>query len=204
MESALTYRALGISAHRVLSYLRREHLQHGGKENGKLAAPYRALEDWGVTANDVRGGLEELYVTGFVQLTFRGPRVASGVDPSRYALTWLPTEMWTPTPVPATNKWQRIAASLFTDGVNDVASTRAWLRENTAHARRGSQAKQKRAVPTQLNPASARYYLYLRGVAGGIPILSAILVQGISENLTERGRGELFEREVSHSEPWGG
>lgn len=68
-----------------------EHASHAGRENGNFAATYQQLKTWGVTAADVRKGLAELYATSFVQQTRQGLRQAGGGEPSRYALTWLPT-----------------------------------------------------------------------------------------------------------------
>jgi hypothetical protein len=37
------WRCLGINDRRVIDFLMREHMRHGGKENGKLKAPQHQL-----------------------------------------------------------------------------------------------------------------------------------------------------------------
>jgi hypothetical protein len=40
------WRSAGINARRFVDFLLLEHMAHGGKENGKLKAPYRQLEQF--------------------------------------------------------------------------------------------------------------------------------------------------------------
>lgn len=144
MFGSITYRALGIHARRILDFLLYEHATHRGYENGRLAAPYRQLEKWGVTAADVRKGLEELYATGFVRLTHQGLRQDGGGEPSRYALTWLPTLVGSPNEGPATHDWLAVISRLGPKGVGTVSAARQWLKAETAAARRGTVAKARR------------------------------------------------------------
>ncbi|WP_372783483.1 hypothetical protein [Phenylobacterium sp.] len=137
---AITFKALGINARRILDFLMYEHLQHAGRENGNLAASYRQLEAWGVTAADVRKGLAELTATGFVRVTSRGMRQAGGGEPSRYALTWLPTRSGSSDEAPPTQDWDDIIKGLEKLGVGNVIAARKWLKaEVAAHVRKKSQ-----------------------------------------------------------------
>ena len=135
MLDTLTFRALGIHARRVLDFLEREHMAHAGQENGRLAATYRQLATWGVTRDDVRTGFAELVATGFVRLTYQGARVAGGGEPSRYALTWLPTRGEGSCIDAATHDWRRIAAGLLRSGMTSVVEARAWLKAETGGRR---------------------------------------------------------------------
>lgn len=148
MLGSLTYRALGISARRILDFLLFEHAAHGGKENGNLGATYRQLEAWGVTAADVRKGFAELYAAGFVELTRQGARQAGGGEPSRYALSWLPTFHGSAEAAPPTHMWSRITTRLQREGRYNLQGVRAWMREQTAdHKRREVVARKSKLTP---------------------------------------------------------
>ena len=150
MFGSITFRALGIHARRILDFLLAEHASHGGKENGNLAATYRQLEAWGVTAADVRKGLAELYATGFVQLTHQGPRQASGGDPSRYALTWLPTFAGSSQEAKPSHDWAVVIRAIGKDRVGSVAAARRWLKAEVEGVGRGSDARRKRVATPHL------------------------------------------------------
>jgi hypothetical protein len=145
MLASITYRALGIHALRILDFLMAEHAGHGGRENGNLAAPYRQLEAWGVTSSDVRKGFEELFATGFVRVTRQGLRQAGGGEPSRYALTWLPTLAAGPNEGAPTHDWQAVIRRLQTKGIGSVAAARRWLRDEV----RPKQRAVRRVRPLQ-------------------------------------------------------
>jgi hypothetical protein len=74
---------LSAAACRVLVFLMRELLRHGGKNNGQLKAPHRQLVEFGISASLVSSAIEELEVAGLVRCTRKG-RAAS-----LFALTWL-------------------------------------------------------------------------------------------------------------------
>jgi hypothetical protein len=143
MLGSITFRALGIHARRILDFLLHEHTSHRGRENGNLAAPYEHLETWGVTSADVRKGFAELRVCGFVELTKQGSRVAGGGEPSRYALTWLPTLAGTPSRQPPTHAWRAVLESLAKQKIGNVIEARQWLRNEVAAFSRGRKEKRK-------------------------------------------------------------
>lgn len=149
MLGSITFRALGINARRILDLLMHEHMAHGGQENGNLAATYRQLEAWGVTAADARKGLAELYATGFVRLTVQGLRQAGGGEPSRYALTWLPTGAASAQPQPPTHDWLAVIRHLNKAGVGNVAAARRWLKSEVKQF-----ARRKRAPTPHLQVVS--------------------------------------------------
>ena len=150
MMGSLTFRALGIHARRVLDFLQAEHMAHGGMENGRLGASHRQLALWGVTPDDIRKGLEELLATGFVRRTEHGMRQAGGGDPSRFALTWLPTAMWTPNPEPPTHEWLKVSAYVMSRGCADVAGVKAWLKREVTPSKRGTAAGRKQPATPHL------------------------------------------------------
>lgn len=149
MLGSFTYRALGIHARRILDFLMHEHASHAGRENGNLGATYEQLEAWGVTAADVRKGFAELYATGFVVQTQQGYRRAGGGEPSRYALTWLPTLVGTPSEQAPSHGWVRVIERLCEGETATIADTRRWLGNEVGDTKRGVR-KQKLASHLQV------------------------------------------------------
>lgn len=123
-----TWAALSITARRILDALMSEQMSHAGRENGNLAVTYRQLEALGVTKADIPKGLLELQICGFVRLTHQGLRVAGGGEPSRYALTWLPTMKGTPQAELATDDWRGVLVRLNREGIVSIRGVRRWLR----------------------------------------------------------------------------
>ncbi|WP_293682793.1 hypothetical protein [uncultured Phenylobacterium sp.] len=144
MLGAITFRALGISARRILDALLYEHMSNGGAENGNLGGTYEQLELWGVTAADVRKGYAELYATGFVRQTVQGYFAIGGQVQSRYALTWLPTGFGRAA-IPPKHEWLDVIGRLQKQGVGNVRAAKQWLRAEVADHGRG-----KRKVAAQV------------------------------------------------------
>ena len=46
--TSLAWRSLSLNARRFVEFLMIEHMRHGGKANGKLLAPRRQLEQFGI------------------------------------------------------------------------------------------------------------------------------------------------------------
>jgi hypothetical protein len=60
------WRALGINARRLIDFLLIEHMRHGAKENGRLLAPRRQLEAFGIGEHFVSRAIEEAERLGLV------------------------------------------------------------------------------------------------------------------------------------------
>ena len=91
------WRRLSINAWRLLNFLMIEHMKHGGKGNGRILAPRRQLEMFGIGAHHVSGAIEECERAGLVDCV-RGV----GRHPNVYSLTWLPLVGG----APASNRWR--------------------------------------------------------------------------------------------------
>ena len=65
---------LSAAAWRVLVFLMRELLRHGGKGNGQLKAPHRQLVAFGVSASLVSSAIKELEAAGLVRCRRQGRR----------------------------------------------------------------------------------------------------------------------------------
>lgn len=157
MLGSRTFQALPLNARRILDFLIYENVSHAGTENGRLGATYAQLNAWGCTNDDIRRGLEALYVTGFVDLTYQGHQIASGGEFSRYGLTWLPTVSEAPgAPMnPPTHRWLKVIERLSAERVTDARATRAWIKLKTEHLGRGwmKREEEKRTSTPQMRAA---------------------------------------------------
>jgi hypothetical protein len=79
------WRSFSINTRRFIDFLMIEHMRHGGKANGKLLAPRRQLEEFGIGARYISAAIEEALCSGFVNC-----RPGGGRQPNLYSLTWLP------------------------------------------------------------------------------------------------------------------
>ena len=91
------WRSLGINAHRLISFLMREHMRHGGKDNGRLKAPREQLRAFGLGRKYMSEVIAHTEKLGLIECHRNGLRAAS-----TYALTWLPLHDGTP----ATDRWR--------------------------------------------------------------------------------------------------
>jgi hypothetical protein len=89
--SSDAWRSLGINGRRVIDFLMCEHMGKAGRGNGKLKAPYRQLEDFGINARFAGDAIREAENLGLVDCNRAGLRAAS-----TYTLTWLPSHDGTP------------------------------------------------------------------------------------------------------------
>lgn len=78
---------LSSNAYQVLMFLCREHLSHGGQENGNLIATYEQLHALGIRRSSIRPAFSALEECGLVQRTDSGAMR----ELARYEVTFLPT-----------------------------------------------------------------------------------------------------------------
>ena len=84
-------------------------MNHGGQENGKLVAPYRQLETFGIGARHIAPAIREAEQLGLVQVRRGARKGVAMVETSFYRLTYLPTverEGIYSVPVPPTDEWR--------------------------------------------------------------------------------------------------
>ncbi|WOH78253.1 hypothetical protein RX327_20000 [Bradyrhizobium sp. BEA-2-5] len=83
------YRALSLSARRVLDRLEIELADHGGTDNGNLPCTYQDFVDYGIHREAIYPAIRETVALGFVEVTQQG--VAGGPDyrkPTKFRLTY--------------------------------------------------------------------------------------------------------------------
>lgn len=88
---------LSLNATRLVNFLMREHLAHGGRANGHLMAPHRQLVEFGMHPGAVAGAIKWASYLGIIDVV-RG----KGKAPNRFTLTWLPLADGTE----ASNRWR--------------------------------------------------------------------------------------------------
>ncbi|MEL7030177.1 MAG: hypothetical protein AAGL49_13455 [Pseudomonadota bacterium] len=77
-----------INTRKLIDFLQIEHHAHGGVANGELLAPYRQLEEYGLTHDAIRPAIEEAVYLGLLRFR-QGGRYAGSHHPNLYRLTWL-------------------------------------------------------------------------------------------------------------------
>lgn len=107
MLSSPAFRALSPKAVSILMRAALEHIAHGGAENGALVLTYEdARRDCNITnRNAISQAFRELDAVGFLKAEVRGGRSFGDIRrPSRFRLTWLPSQR--PGLAPPTNEWK--------------------------------------------------------------------------------------------------
>jgi hypothetical protein len=104
MLESPAWRALSLSAHRVLSRIEIEHMHHGGKENGHLPVTFDHFEEYGIHRHAIAPAMRELEALGFIEITEHGiAGTAEHRAPNKFRLTYIGEGRATPT-----DEWRRI------------------------------------------------------------------------------------------------
>lgn len=90
------WRSASINVRRLLDFLMREHMRHGGAENGKLKAPQAQLRVYGIGARYIAQAIDDAITLGLVECRYADGQTR-GVErcdkqervPLIYTLTWL-------------------------------------------------------------------------------------------------------------------
>ncbi len=72
MLESPAYRALSLSAHRVLARLEIELAHHGGNDNGALPCTYDDFVHFGIDRDSIAPAIRECETLGFIEITERG------------------------------------------------------------------------------------------------------------------------------------
>jgi hypothetical protein len=104
MQNSPAYRALSLSAHRVLDRLEIELGSHAGTENGKLPCTFDHFAEYGIHRQAIAPAIRETVLLGFVEITEHGRAGnAEYRTPNKFRLTYRNTDKDEPT-----NEWRRI------------------------------------------------------------------------------------------------
>ena len=98
------WRALSLSARRILDRIEIELADHGGTDNGKLPVTYEDFVRYGIERHAIRPAIREVIALGFVEITEAGRAGNSEWrKPNLFRLTFRNTK-YAPT-----NEWQKIS-----------------------------------------------------------------------------------------------
>lgn len=113
--------AMSINALRLISFLLIEHMNHAGRENGRLLATYDQLQIYGLTRSEILSAIQEVEFLGLARVEY-GARGRA----TRFTLTFLPDH----DDNRPTDDWKRLTAGQIN----------AWCQKRTAaRARRRKQ-----------------------------------------------------------------
>jgi hypothetical protein len=104
MLESPAYRALSLSARRVLERIEIELAQHGGKDNGSLPVTYDDFEHYGIRRDCIAPAIRELVALKFIEIT--KPGRAGNAEfraPNLFRLTYRHTKRDEPS-----HDWRRI------------------------------------------------------------------------------------------------
>lgn len=106
MLESPAYRALSLSAHRVLDRLEIELAHHGGHDNGALPVTFVDFQNYGIDRHAIAPAIRETVALGFVEITEQGRAGnAEFRAPNKFKITYKPTDKTEPT-----NDWRKIQA----------------------------------------------------------------------------------------------
>ena len=83
------WRNRSIHCRRLIDFLEREHLQHGGNDNGSLIATYSQLEVEGISRKSIHGAIQEAERRGLIAIERGGRKGAVMNELNRFRLTYL-------------------------------------------------------------------------------------------------------------------
>jgi hypothetical protein len=107
MLESPAYRALSLSAHRVISRIEIELAHHGGNDNGRLPVTFDDFIGYGIHHNAVAPAIREAEALGFIRVTERGRGGNSEHrQPNKFFLTFAHSRESRQSP--PTHDWRRI------------------------------------------------------------------------------------------------
>lgn len=117
MLESPAYRALSLSAHRVLARLEIEVARHGGNDNGALPCTFDDFAAYGVSRRLIAPAIREVVALGFVAITERGRAGnAEWRRPNIYRLTYRHTTTTEPT-----DDWRKIETAEAAEALAEKA-----------------------------------------------------------------------------------
>jgi hypothetical protein len=176
MMGSPAYRALSLSAHRVITRIRVELANHAGKDNGKLPVTFLDFEKYGVHRHAIAPAIREAEALGWIHVTQYG-RAGTGDyrAPNMFALTHM-----TVNEMKATNNWDKIEtmveAQIIAKAARKTPNTSAGKRTSTSAGKRTSKGKSPHPKTALQDPAeTAPLSIYREGTdRSSEPALSSL------------------------------
>ena len=151
MQESPAYRALSLSARKVLDRLEIEFERHGRKaeENGALPCTYDHLVEYGVNRNMIAPAIRELIALGFVQITRKG---SAGNAEYREVTLFLLTYRPFGSAKYVANGWRRISTLDEAEAISAAARCQSADARASEFGRKGGLASQaKKQNPSHGN-----------------------------------------------------
>lgn len=93
MLESYAYRALSLSARRILDRIEIELCHHGGNDNGKLPVTFQNLVDYGIDRTCIFPAIQECIALGFLVVTEQGfAGIGEHRSPNKFRLTYRPAD----------------------------------------------------------------------------------------------------------------
>ena len=104
MLDTAAFRALSLSAHRILARVEIEHGAHGGMDNGSLPVTFHDFETFGIDRHAIGPAIRKCVALGFLQITEQG-RSGNGDfrKANKFRITYLQRRG-----IRASNEWEAI------------------------------------------------------------------------------------------------
>jgi hypothetical protein len=149
MVESQALRVLSRAAILLMHRLEKEHMDHGGAENGRLIVTHRQFEGWGVHRDSVGSAIRETTALGFVEVTGHGHASVGGHgEANRFRLTYVNDKYG----VPPTDEWQRITSLSDAKRIAKEARAEKDQRACELGARGGKATRQKKNSATVSAP----------------------------------------------------
>jgi hypothetical protein len=184
MLESPAYRALSLSAHKVLARLEVELAHHGGekgRQNGRLIVTYSNFEDYGMDRHSIGPAISEVVALGFVEVTEAG---CAGNEnfrrPNRFRLTYRPGGDGSE----PTNDWRRIITAEQAESFASQARKQARINRSPVgvrNQRRWGKSTLPKEIPVGETPTTA--------MVEKPPLLSISRVGSAEEEAAEEASG---------------
>lgn len=143
------YRAQTRDCRVLVDFLEVEHMRHGGKENGRLVAPYDQLEQWGIGRSRIKAAFIEAMGLKLVTLEQQGgSKAQTKKSCSKYRLTYFASRadhpLLTEYYYPPSNEWKSVTEDMARRAV-EVADEHRQKNRGTRH---DFKAAPKIAIPS--------------------------------------------------------
>jgi hypothetical protein len=153
MLASPAWRALSLSAHRVLDRVEMEHASHGGTSNGALPVTFDQFVEYGIHRHAVAPAIREVIALGFLEITRRGRAGnAEHRAPNLFRLTYRPIKGL---PGYGTNEWRKIedsarAEAIAKDARAPIKKTKLQCRKTPDFSDGNRHRKRKSPVPVSI------------------------------------------------------
>lgn len=109
MLESYAYRALSLSAIRLINRIEIELAHHGGQDNGRLPVTFDDFEQYGIHRHAIAPAMREAEALGFIEVTARGRAgSANRRSPNQFRLTFRPVKG---ARNDGTHEWRRIESA---------------------------------------------------------------------------------------------